>query len=304
MKKNIFIGVNDDNRGGVLTAAFSFDTLLHTNYIEASDFTRYESTNWGGADDLDRICNMKGIKLTGRSVDLATPIKFRGDDYDCGMRYPWSVAINRILEVKINDKPEEFDDNINNDDTTTDDMLSKMSEYMILNNEILTDVYPDAIRLLNNLYGEAHSKGYRKGRKEGLMEGDEIVKELLKFYLTSKTDDIYDLFNDLKMENIIQTYTLEDIKNKLHDFEIKKLEAGKNESENTDISKVKPGCKIIDLHRNTIYTVSEVTFNTIDSIRSIAVYNPNIDDDCTILSVDPYSIKMIDNDSFFGKIKD
>lgn len=110
MQKNIFIAYtsrNDQDKpyGGILITPYDFDTLnKNINSIESDDFTRYDSTDWGGIDEIERICNIKHLSLTDRKIKLRKPIQFKGTDDDMGHEYKWTVTVREIWEVVQSNK--------------------------------------------------------------------------------------------------------------------------------------------------------------------------------------------------------
>lgn len=100
MKKIIYVGICKDGKACILKSFACFEKIAaEINDIEASDFV-HEATNWGGCDKLDRVLNMREIKLTGRSVNLPTPIKFYGIDQDTNSDFEWSIEVTELREAK------------------------------------------------------------------------------------------------------------------------------------------------------------------------------------------------------------
>lgn len=57
----------------------------------------HSSTNWGGCDDFDRVCEKKHLKATGEELDLSkNPLTFKGVDHDMGHEYSWQISVERI----------------------------------------------------------------------------------------------------------------------------------------------------------------------------------------------------------------
>lgn len=57
----------------------------------------HSSTNWGGCDDFNRVCELKHLKITGEELDLSkNPLVFQGVDYDMGHEYSWQISVERI----------------------------------------------------------------------------------------------------------------------------------------------------------------------------------------------------------------
>ncbi len=111
MQKNIYIAFayvdknNQKSYGGILLSAYDFETLNNNiDSIEKSDFASYNSTDWGGIDEIERICDIKQLSLTGRKIKLHKPIQFKGADDDNGHEYKWTVTVCEIWEVVQSDR--------------------------------------------------------------------------------------------------------------------------------------------------------------------------------------------------------
>ena len=68
------------------------------NILTEASFTNY-STDWGGTDDCERVCKLKGFKIKD-TIPLKQNLTFYGSDYDWGHEYEWKVVVNEILTVE------------------------------------------------------------------------------------------------------------------------------------------------------------------------------------------------------------
>ena len=101
MRKNVFIGITDDDKACILSSLATFDLLVkNANDVEASDFV-HSSTNWSGRDSLERTISIKRLSLTGRELLLPSPIVFTGSDYDSGHNYDWRCNVVKIAETTV-----------------------------------------------------------------------------------------------------------------------------------------------------------------------------------------------------------
>ena len=103
MKKNIYLGITNDNNCCVLYSLADFDLIKNNlENIESSDFTHY-ATNWSGKDLIERTLSKMQLSLTGREIKLLKPITFAGCDYDMGHEYGWVCRVYSIKETKMRD---------------------------------------------------------------------------------------------------------------------------------------------------------------------------------------------------------
>lgn len=96
----IYIGVTTKGKGTILESDLSPEQVVKRNdkeVLSSLSFTDH-STNWSGCDDIERICDIKNIKLVD-SIKLTKPLKFYGSDYDSGHTYNWSIQVVEIRTV-------------------------------------------------------------------------------------------------------------------------------------------------------------------------------------------------------------
>lgn len=102
MKKHVMLGVySPGNTCCVLICLLPFDKL-EPDDLEPSDFRHY-STNWCGCDSIERTLELRHLSLTGREFKLKKPLQFHGEDHDCGHVYPWTMLVDTIKEVQVDE---------------------------------------------------------------------------------------------------------------------------------------------------------------------------------------------------------
>ncbi len=58
-----------------------------------------DPTDWGGCDDLKRVCKLMSI-IPRDHLPLTENLTFYGTDYDHGHEYNWSIEVNMIVTVQ------------------------------------------------------------------------------------------------------------------------------------------------------------------------------------------------------------
>lgn len=66
--------------------------------LRSGSFTS-DPTNWGGCDDLDRVCKLRNVQPQ-EHIPLIEHLLFYGCDFDHGHKYDWSVEVDMLLTVK------------------------------------------------------------------------------------------------------------------------------------------------------------------------------------------------------------
>lgn len=88
-----------DNKCCLIYSLANFD-MLRDNFSLYN--VKFDSTNWGGCDELDRTLEKKNIELTGKYFLKSDEIS--GSDYDWGHEYPWTFKYDKIVEVRARGK--------------------------------------------------------------------------------------------------------------------------------------------------------------------------------------------------------
>lgn len=97
----MYLGITPNNKAIILESDLSPEQIVNRNdlgILFGNSFTYY-STNWGGCDDINRVCQLKKIEITD-IILLDEPLTFYGSDYDWGHEYDWSVVVDEIDTIQ------------------------------------------------------------------------------------------------------------------------------------------------------------------------------------------------------------
>lgn len=100
--KYVYLGCTTKGQYAILLSDLNPEQICERNERDVLmdvSFT-VARTNWGGCDDLERICEFENIAPTGDPIQLKTPLTFNGYDQDMFHKFDWSITVTSIQTVK------------------------------------------------------------------------------------------------------------------------------------------------------------------------------------------------------------